>query len=107
MHLQHPIFGKIPILKHWSGPGLVPQSGDRYTVKQTTNTAGPSERMTVDFANLDYSEFNVLTGQSGQLFSPYYMDQWQAWYKGFSFPMPFSDVAVAKAKSHELILAPR
>jgi penicillin amidase len=107
MHLQHPIFGKIPILKHWSGPGLVPQSGDHYTVKQTTNTAGPSERMTVDFANLDDSEFNVLTGQSGQIFSPYYMDQWQAWYKGFSFRMPFSDVAVAKAKSHELILAPR
>lgn len=107
MHLQHPIFGKIPILKYWSGPGLVPQSGDRYTVKQTTNTAGPSERMVVDFANLNDSEFNVLTGQSGQLFSPYYMNQWQAWYMGFSFRMPFSDVAVVKAKSHELILAPR
>jgi penicillin amidase len=107
LHLQHPIFGKIPILKHWSGPGRVPQSGDRYTVKQTSNSAGPSERMTVDLANLDGSEFNVLTGQSGQLFSPHYMDQWQAWYKGFSFQMPFSDVAVVKAKSHELILAPR
>jgi penicillin amidase len=107
LHLQHPIFGKIPILKHWSGPGPVPQSGDRYTVKQTSNSAGPSERMTVDLANLDDSEFNVLTGQSGQLLSPYYMDQWQAWYKGFSFQMSFSDVAVVKAKSHELILAPR
>jgi penicillin G amidase len=107
LHLQHPIFGKVPILKHWSGPGPVPQSGDRYTVKQTSNRAGPSERMTVDLANLDDSEFNVLTGQSGQLFSPYYMDQWQAWYKGFSFQMSFSDVAVVKAKSHELILAPR
>ena len=107
LHLQHPIFGKIPILKHWSGPGAVPQSGDRYTVKQTSRSAGPSERMTVDLANLDASEFNLLTGQSGQLFSPYYMDQWQAWYKGFSFQMHFSDAAVVNAKSHELTLAPR
>jgi penicillin amidase len=107
LHLQHPIFGKIPILRHWSGPAAVPQSGDRYTVKQTSSRAGPSERMTVDLANLDASEFNVLTGQSGQLFSPYYMDQWQAWYTGFSFQMPFSDLAVGRAKSHELTLAPR
>ena len=83
------------------------QSGDGYTVKQTGSSIGPSERMTVDLANLDASNFNVLTGQSGQLFSPYYMDQWQAWYQGFSFPMPFSDDVVVKAKSHELTLDPR
>jgi penicillin amidase len=107
LSLQHPIFGKIPILKRWSGPGIVPQSGDGYTVKQTGSTIGPSERMTVDLANLDASNFNILTGQSGQLFSPYYMDQWQAWYKGFSFPMPFSDDAIVKAKSHELTFVPQ
>lgn len=105
--LQHPVFGKVPILRRWSGPGAVPQSGDGYTVKQTGSSSGPSERMTVDLANLDASNFNVLTGQSGQLFSPYYMDQWEAWYEGFSFPMPFSDDAVVKARAHELMLVPR
>lgn len=107
LSLHHPIFGRIPILSHWSDPGAVPQSGDRYTVKQTGNHAGPSERMTVDLANLDASNFNLLTGESGQLFSPHYTDQWQAWYQGFSFPMPFSDEAVGKAKWHELKLAPQ
>ena len=106
LNLQHPIFGKVPILNHWTGPGTAVQSGDRYTVKQTGSSIGPSERMTVDLANLDASNFNILTGQSGQLFSPYYMDQWQAWYKGFSFRMPFSDDALLKAKTHELILDP-
>ncbi len=105
--LQHPIFGKVPVLRHWSGPDRVPQAGDGYTVKATGSTIGPSERMTIDLANLDESIFNVLTGQSGQLFSPHYMDQWQAWYQGFSFPMPFSNEAVSRAKVHELELVPR
>jgi len=106
-NLQHPIFGKVPILKRWTGPGFAVQSGDRYTVKQTSSSFGASERMTVDLADLDASNFNLLTGQSGQIFSPYYMDQWQAWYRGFSFAMPFSDDAVAKTKAHELTLTPQ
>jgi penicillin G amidase len=105
--LQHPIFGKIPVLKRWSGPGIVAQSGDGYTVKQMGSNFGPSERMTVDLANLDASNFNIVTGQSGQLFSAYYMDQWQAWYQGSSFPMPFSDGAVIRAGGHELSLLPK
>jgi len=107
LNLQHPIFGKVPILNHWTGPGIAVQSGDRYTVKQTGSSIGPSERMTVDLANLDASNFNILTGQSGEIFSPYYMDQWQAWYKGYSFRMPFTDEALLKAKTHELILSPQ
>jgi penicillin G amidase len=107
LNLRHPIFGKIPVLSHWAGPGFAVQSGDRYTVKQTSSGYGPSERMTVDLANLDASNFNLLTGQSGQLFSPHYMDQWQAWYQGFSFPMLFSDGAVTRSKAHEATLIPR
>ena len=107
LSLQHPIFGKVPVLKRWSGPGRVGQSGDGYTVKQTGSNIGPSERMTVDLDNLDASNFNIVTGQSGQIFSPYYMDQWQAWYRGFSFPMTFSDAAVIKSKAHELTFVPQ
>ena len=63
--------------------------------------------MTVNLASLDDSIFNVLTGQSGQLFSPHYMDQFRAWYEGFSFPMPFSKDAVVRAKVSELTLVPQ
>jgi len=66
----------------------------------------PSERMTVDFSNLDASTMNIVTGQSGQIFSPHYLDQWKAWQEGRSFVFPFSDGAVNQAKRHELTLQP-
>ena len=104
--LQHPVFGRIPIVRRWSGPGRVPQSGDGTTVKQVATSFGPSERMTVDFADLDRSTFNIVTGQSGQLFSPFYMDQWKAWYEGFTFPLAYSDSAVQNSAGHTLTLQP-
>ena len=107
LELQHPIFGNIPFIRHWSGPGTVPQSGDGFSVKQVGRDFGPSERMTVDFADLDHSLFNVVTGESGQLFSPNYMDQWKSWYGGTSFRMAFWGDAVARANRHELRLVPR
>src|SRR5437588_1937402 len=33
LFLQHDIFGRVAFLRHWSGPGEVPQSGDGHTVK--------------------------------------------------------------------------
>ncbi len=106
LHIQHPVLGEIPLVRHWSGPGTVPQSGDGLTVKQVGPSFGPSERMTVDFSDLDQSTLNLVTGQSGNFLSPYYMDQWRAWYEGFTFSLPFSDVAVEKTKKHRLVLQP-
>ncbi len=108
--LQHPILGEIPLLRRWAGPGTYQASGDGYTVKQMGHgesyafQQAPSERMTVDFANLDASTMNIVTGQSGQIFSPHYLDQWNAWMEGHSFVFPFSDGAVERAKKHELRL---
>jgi penicillin amidase len=106
LQLQHPLFGSVPVLRGWTGPTAVEQSGGSYTVKQTSRISGVSERMTVDFADLDASTFNILTGQSGQIFSPYYMDHFPAWHEGRSFAMPFTPAAVEKARAHELILQP-
>ncbi len=106
VEIQHPIFGNFPMLQNWSGPGLKPQSGSGYTVKAVSRTHGPSERMTVDLSNLDQSTFNLVTGEAGNLLSPYYMDQWQAWYEGTTFPWPFSKSAEEKSKAHELTLQP-
>ncbi len=104
--IEHPILGKMRIVRRWAGPGTVPMSGDGFTVKQVTPVLAPSERMTVDLSDLDHSTMNVVTGQSGQIFSPYYEDQWKAWYEGGTFVMPFSDPAVAAARKHELVLHP-
>ena len=106
VEINHPVLGSIPILRHFSGPGRQPQSGGTYTVKQVGRHFGPSERMTVDFSNLDSSHFNIVLGESGQFLSPYYMDQWDAWYNNKTFTMPYSEGAVQAAKSHELKLEP-
>ena len=105
--VNHPILGNIPIIKRWSGPGVLPQSGGGYTVKQVGRHFGPSERMTVDFANLDSSHFNIVIGESGQLFSPYYMDHWDAWYNNKTFSLAYSENAVQATKQHELRLVPQ
>lgn len=102
---QHPL-GGLRLLGHWLNVGPFPQAGTSSTVKQTTPSHGVSMRMVVDFADLDNSVQNITLGQSGQVFSPHYRDQFDAWYNGRSYPMLFSDEAVQKGTIHRLILEP-
>jgi len=105
--IQNPILGRIPVVRRWTGPGEQPQSGSGYTVKAAGRNYGPSERFTADLSNLDSSTLNIVTGQSGNLLSPYYMDQWRAWYTGYTFTLPFSKSALEDATAHRLILEPK
>jgi penicillin G amidase len=106
LDLKHPLFGRIPLFQRWAGPGRVPQAGNGNTVKQVTNNFGPSQRLTVDFANLDATTLNITTGQSGNILSPYFLDHWPAWYRGTTFRLPFSASAVEADKAHVLELSP-
>jgi len=105
--IQNPVLGRIPFIRRWTGPGEVPQSGSGYTVKAAGRDYGPSERFTADLSNLDASTLNVVTGESGNFLSPNYMDQWKAWYTGYTFVLPFSKTAVENAAAHRLMLEPR
>jgi len=107
VEIQHPILGKIPLLQRGSGPGVQPQSGSGYTVKAVSRSHGPSERLTVDLSDLDQSTLNLVTGQAGSFLSPYYLDQWKAWYEGYTFKLPFTQPAVAAAQQHVLVLEPK
>jgi penicillin amidase len=111
--IQHPIFGNVPLLsqlpylKDIVGPGNHPQSGNgSLTVKAAGKTFGASERMTTDFADLDASTLNIVVGQSGQILSPHYLDQWPAWYSGTTFKLPFPESTVQQSTTHRLILQP-
>jgi penicillin amidase len=106
VEIEHPVLGKIPLIRTWSAPGIQEQSGSAYTVKAVTRHHGPSERFTANLADLDQSTLNIVTGQGGNFGSPYYMDQWPAWYGGTTFTLPFSSKAVEDAKSHKLLLEP-
>jgi penicillin amidase len=108
--ISHPVFSGLPILHghaNVSGPGMLPQSGGGYTVKQVGRGFGPSERMTVDFSNLDESTFNIVLGESGQPFSPHYLDHWDAWYNNKTFTLAFTDAGVQSTRAHELRLEPK
>ena len=104
--IEHPVLRQLPLVGRWTGPGIHEQSANGYTVKQVGHKFGPSERLTVDLADLDRSTLNLVTGQAGNFLSPYYMDQWKAWYEGTTFPLPFSQQAVERTKQHELLLEP-
>ncbi|HSE48106.1 MAG TPA: penicillin acylase family protein [Terriglobales bacterium] len=104
--LAHPLLGPVPGVGRFVGPGTVPQAGNSFTVKAAGRSFGASQRFTIDLGKLDDSLSNIVTGQSGQIFSAHAMDQWSAWYEGGSFPLPFTDEAVRKATVHTLTLKP-
>jgi penicillin G amidase len=89
---EHPVGKQIPMVDYFFNIGPIPMSGSGTTVKQTTLSLGPSERMVVDFGNLDRSVQNLVTGESGSVASGHYKDQWPAYYAGTSFPMEFEHI---------------
>lgn len=108
--IEHPIFDQSEALRYLvgvpTGTGPHPQSGDHTTVKQVDHTFGPSERFTADLANLDHSNLNIVVGQSGNVMSPWFRDQFPAWLHGTTFELPFTGAAVKTAATHTLTLTP-
>ena len=104
---HHPLSGASPLLVRLFDVGPFPQAGTARTVKATTSAHGPSMRIVNDLSDLDNSVQVITLGESGQVFSPYYRDQFETWYDGGNLPMPFSDSAVDKATVHRLLLQPR
>ena len=111
VEVEHPVFGQSAALQRLygkpTGTGPQPLSGDTMTVKQVAKTFGPSERFTIDFADLDHATMNLPFGQSGNPDSPWFLNQFQAWLHGSTYPMPFSKPAVDAATTHTLTLTPR
>jgi penicillin amidase len=104
--IEHPLAPLLPLIGRVAGTGPQPQSGDATTVKQVGRTLGPSQRFTMDWSNIDGSTENIVLGESGNPFSPYFRDQWNAWYGGTTFSLPFTPAAVAAQTSHTLRLLP-
>lgn len=109
--IEHPVFSKSSFLRALInmpiGTGVKPLSGDTSTIKQVGRTFGPSERFTADLSDLDRSTFNLVLGESGNIASPWFMDQWPTWYNGTTFPMPFTTAAVNATTRHTLTLQPQ
>jgi penicillin amidase len=99
--INHPIIHQVPLVGKYFDIGPVPMSGSSTTVKQTTHRLAPSMRMNADLGDWDRSLLNILTGQSGQILSTHYRDQWRAYYNGTSFPMQFGKVEAQSTLTFE------
>jgi penicillin amidase len=92
--IAHPVLSRLPLVGKYFNIGPVEQTGSTTTVQQTTPRMGPSMRLAVDFADLEKSLLVVPAGESGQVLSGHYKDQWEAWSQGRGFPMQFKKVEV-------------
>jgi penicillin amidase len=107
VEINHLVLSRLPLIGRFTGPGTHPLSGSGYTVRAVGRHHGASERLTWNFANFDEGTLNLVTGESGVFLSPYYMDQWKAWYGGSTFAFPFSQAGVERQRAHEITLVPR
>ncbi len=90
--VPNPVVSHVPLVGKYFNLGPTQMSGSGRTVKQTTRTLAPSMRMNADLGDWERSLLNIQTGQSGQILSGHYKDQWKPWYEGKSFPMQFQKV---------------
>lgn len=104
--VEHPLASYLPLIGRIAGTGAQPLSGDTTTVKQVGRDFGPSQRFIMDWSNVDGSTENIALGESGDPLSPYLLDQWNDWYGGTTFALPFSPAAVAANTKHTLRLLP-
>jgi penicillin amidase len=104
--LEHPLGSFLPLVGGIAGTGPQPLSGDTVTVKQVGRAFGPSQRFTMDWSNIDGSTENIVLGESGNPFSPYFRDQWDDYSHGRTFSLPFTPAAIAAQTQHTLRLVP-
>jgi penicillin amidase len=90
--INQPVDSQIPLLGSYFNIGPIAMSGSSTTVKQTTHRLGPSMRFIADLSDWERSLNNITAGESGQILSGHYSDQWSAYYVGRSFKMQFGKV---------------
>ena len=105
LDMMHPI-GQDGVLKALFSISGKAQSGTGFSVRAATKRHGPAMRFVANPANWDESILLIPAGQSGQLGSSHYSDQFSYWYEGKPIFAPFSEKAESAARKHKLTLKP-
>jgi penicillin amidase len=100
--INNPVFHRVPWVGKYFDIAPVAMSGSGTTVKQATVKLAPSMRMNADLGDWDRSLLNIQTGQSGQILSSHYRDEWEDYLAGRSYAMQFGTVKAAST----LVLKP-
>ena len=107
LNLRHPVFGDSALLRTLAGmptgTGSVPTQGNAFTVRASSGKHGQSERFVDDLADPEHARMTLPMGESENPASPWFMDQWAAWYGGEALPLPFANTG---GQEHTLSLQP-
>jgi len=115
LKLEHPFASGRKLLSGWNMP-VVPSPGNGATVAATSHTwrhldmpvAGmPSMRIVMPLADLDASTVVHPGGQSGQPGAKFFTSHFEAYVKGETVPLWFSDADVAANTDYSLTLVPQ
>lgn len=105
LDMLHPI-GRDGLLKKLLSITGKPQNGTAFSPRAATHHHGPAMRFIANLGDWDNSILLIPAGQSGQLGSSHYTDQFSYWYEGKPIFAPFTDAAEARVRRHTLTLAP-
>ena len=105
LDMLHPLGHQGLLKKLFSITGK-PQSGTLYSVRAASKYNGPAMRFVANPGNWDDSILLITTGESGQLGSSHYADQFPFWYEGKIIIGSFSDEAESRERKHTLTLKP-
>jgi len=83
-----------------------PQGGTAFSPRAATRHHGPAMRFVANPGDWDDSLMLIPGGQSGQLGSSHYSDQFRYWYEGTPIVSPFSSAAESAIRKHTLTLKP-
>jgi len=103
--MTHPL-GSSGILARIFSLGPVAHAGAPGCIDALGRTEGPSMRLVADLSNWDNSFMEITTGESGQLGSEHYSDQYPSWLARTPLPAPYTDAAVQRVTVHTLRLEP-
>jgi penicillin amidase len=105
LEMLHPLGREGWLKKLFSITGK-PQSGTAFSPRAATKHHGPAMRMVASVGDWDNSLMVIPGGESGQLASSHYSDQFEYWYEGKPAVAPFSEAAEAAVRKHTLTLKP-
>ena len=114
---EHQPFSNVPVLRDLfeirvESPGTtysvdVGRNDISDPIAPYTSTHGPSMRAIYDLSNLDQSVYRLATGQSGNVLSPYYRNQAEAWAAVEYLPLSTRKADIESGSLGSLVLAPR
>jgi penicillin amidase len=103
--MPHPL-AQSGILARFLSIGPLVQSGAPTAIKAMGPMHGPALRLVADPSDWDRSLMEITTGESGEIGSEHYADQFPDWFASRTQATPFSPESVKRSAVHTLRLVP-